>query len=174
MPDVCAGEPRRLPGEKDIEDLASARLGHERRSQLWQAQTEAVLGFVHEEWPTSVVMSYMVDEAGHFWFATVEGRRQVAGIDADPRVSVVVSNTGTSIPGRVMIALRGRATVHRQRDRVLPVIEALAPRLAPEDPAAFVQLLDSPKRVVIQVEPTAVTASHDSARLAGDGRGGRE
>jgi hypothetical protein len=86
---------------------------------------------------------------------------------------VAVSNTGTDLPGRRMVALRGHATVHRDRDVVMGAVEQLAPRLAPDDPSAFVRLLDSANRVVIEVVPTRVTASHDSSRLAGDGRGGR-
>ena len=37
---------------------------------------------------------------------------------------------------------------------------------------AFIKLLDSPKRVIFEFEPVAITASHDSRKLAGDGRGG--
>jgi general stress protein 26 len=161
------------PGERDIEDLSSARLSLEDQHELWEAQTEAVLSFLQGGEPTSVVMSFVVDERGHFWFATVEGRRQVRGVDSDLRVAVVVSNTGTDLPGRRMVALRGQATVHRDRDTVMAAVQQLAPRLAPDDPQAFVRLLDSPQRVVIEVAPTRVTASHDSSRLAGDGRGGR-
>lgn len=161
------------PGRKHIEDLSQARLDVTGQHELWDAQTESVLTFLQDGLPTAVVMSYQVDEQGHFWFATVEGRRQVRGVDSDPRVAVVVSNTGTDLPGRRMVALRGEARVHRDRDVVLPTIRRLAPRLAPDDPDAFVRLLDSPHRVVIEVVPTRVTASHDSTRLAGDGRGGR-
>lgn len=164
--------PEAPPGTDDIEDLTAARLGVAGREQLWEAQTEAVLGFLQDGEPTAVVMSYVVDGRGHFWFATVEGRRQVRGIDQDPRVSVTVSSTGSGLPGRQMVSLRGRATVHRARDVVLAAVRSLAPRLAPEDPAAFERLLDSPGRVVLEVAPTRVTASHDSGRLAGDGRGG--
>ncbi|WP_435741999.1 pyridoxamine 5'-phosphate oxidase family protein [Nocardioides sp. SYSU DS0663] len=161
------------PGDKDIENLAAATLSVQGQHELWSAQTEAVLTVLQDGMPTSVVMSFAVDDAGHFWFATVEGRRQVRGIDSDRRVAVAVSNTGTDLPGRRMVALRGEATVHRDREVVRRTIEWLAPRLAPEDPEAFVRLLDSPGRVVIEVRPTRVTASHDSGRLAGDGRGGR-
>lgn len=160
------------PGDRDIEDLTSARLGLEAQRELCEAQTEAVLGFLQDGLPTAVVMSFVVDEQGHFWFATVEQRRQVRGIDEDPHVSVAVSSTGSDLPGRRMLAVRGTARVHRDREVVLSAIERLAPRLAPEDPAAFVRLLDSPRRVVIEVVPSRVTASHDSGRLAGDGRGG--
>ena len=161
------------PGAKHIENLADARLGIAGRKELWDAQTECVLTFLQDGLPTAVVMSYQVDDRGHFWFATVEGRRQVRGVDSDPRVAVVVSSTGSRLPGRRMVALRGEARVHRDRDVVLPTVRRLAPRLAPDDPQAFVQLLDSPNRVVIEVVPTRITASHDSSQLAGDGRGGQ-
>ena len=164
--------PGERPGEKHIENLAAARLGVTEQQQLWDAQTECVLTFLQDGMPTGVVMSFQVDEAGHFWFATVEGRRQVRGVDSDPRVAVVVSNTGTDLPGRRMVALRGEAVVHRDREVVMDRVRKLAPRLAPADPDAFVRLLDSENRVVIEVVPTRITASHDSTRLAGDGRGG--
>lgn len=167
-PDLAQGR----PGDKHIENLAAARMALSDQRELWDAQTECVLTFLQDGEPTAVVMSYRVDEDGTFWFATVEGRRQVRGVDSDPRVAVVVSSTGSGLPGRRMVALRGRATVHRDRAVVMAAVERLAPRLAPEDPAAFVRLLDSPNRVVIEVVPTRVTASHDSRRLAGDGRGG--
>lgn len=160
------------PGSKDIEDLSAARMATDGQAQLFEAQTECVLSFNQGGEPTAVVMSYQVDEQGRFWFATVEGRRQVRGVDSDPRVAVVVSSTGSGLSGRRMVALRGTATVHRDRDVVLDRVRRLAPRLAPADPDAFVRLLDSPGRVVIEVVPTRVTASHDSSRLAGDGRGG--
>lgn len=161
------------PGRKHIEDLAEARMGVGGQRELWDAQTECVLTFLQDGLPTAAVMSYEVDDHGHFWCATVEGRRQVRGVDSDPHVAVVVSSTGTELPGRRMVALRGMAHVHRDRDVVLLTVRRLAPRLAPDDPEAFVRLLDSPNRVVIEVAPTRITASHDSTRLAGDGRGGR-
>lgn len=159
------------PGDENIENLAEARLDLADQQRLWEAQTECVLTFLQGGHPTGVVMSYQVDEDGHFWFATVEGRRQVRGVDSDPRVAVVVSSTGSDLPGRRMVALRGEARVHRDRDVVMDRVRRLAPRLAPEDPDAFVRLLDSPNRVVLEVVPTRITASHDSTRLAGDGRG---
>lgn len=160
------------PGANDIEALAKARMTTADQAALFEAQTECVLSFNQDGLPTAVVMSYQVDEQGHFWCATVEGRRQVRGVDSDPRVALVVSSTGSDLPGRRMVALRGEATVHRDREVVMDRVRRLAPRLAPGDPEAFVRLLDSPGRVVIEVVPTRVTASHDSTRLAGDGRGG--
>lgn len=160
------------PGDRDIEDLRQARLCVADQRELFDSQTEAVLSFLQGGLPTSVVMSFVADDDGTLWFATVEGRRQVRGIDGDERVAVVVSNTGTELAGRRMVALRGTATVHRDREVVLAAVGRLAPRLAPDDPQAFVRLLDSPGRVAIAVTPTAITASHDSRRLAGNGRGG--
>lgn len=42
------------------------------------------------------------------------------------------------------------------------------------DPTAFIRLLDSPQRVIIEVRPVAIAASHDSRKMTGDGRGGKE
>src|SRR3954451_6293366 len=86
--------PSARPGEGDIENLSVARLALADQRELWDAQTECVLTFLQDGEPTGVVMSYLVDADGTFWFATVEGRRQVRGVDQDPRVAVVVSNTG--------------------------------------------------------------------------------
>lgn len=169
MPPESATSAR--PGEDDIENLSVARLDLADQRELWEAQTECVLTFLQGGEPTGVVMSYLVDEDGIFWFATVEGRRQVRGVEEDPRVAVVVSSTGTDLPGRRMVSLRARARVHRDRAVVLDLVTRLAPRLAPQDPQAFIKLLDSENRVVLEVRPTRVTASHDSRRLAGDGRG---
>ncbi len=111
--DTTTGPAPARPGDHDIEDLAAARLGLSDQQALWEAQTEAVLGFLQDGLPTAVVMSYMVDDQGHFWFATVDGRRQVRGVDVDSHVSISVSSTGSALSGRRMVALRGAATVHR-------------------------------------------------------------
>jgi hypothetical protein len=44
--------------------------------------------------------------------------------------------------------------------------------MQPADPAAFARLLDSPKRLVIEVRPVAIAVSHDSRKMPGNGRGG--
>ena len=105
------------------------------------------------------------------WITSVMDRTQVSSLSADPRVTVVVSNAGTDTPGRQMLAIKGVAIVHRDKEVLDPMLYAIASRLQPTDPMAFVRLLDSPKRVVLQVKPVGISSSHDSRRMPGDGRG---
>ncbi len=159
-------------GIDDLEDLRPARPRNDAVEELVTEATEMTL-IVNgaDGWPRGVVVSFVRD-GGSYWVTSVEGRGYLRSLRADPRVSLVVSNAGTSLPGRRMLALRGRATVHtdqRTRARMLPMI---ARRLAPQDPDAMVRLLDSPGRLLIEIVPVAVSASHDSRLIAGNGRGG--
>jgi pyridoxamine 5'-phosphate oxidase-like protein len=111
---------------------------------------------------------------GSFWLTAVTGRAHVAAVERDDRVGLVVSNAGTGLPGRRMVRIRGRATVHRDReilDRELPRIAA---HLAPCGPEGLLRLLDSPRRVLLRVEIVGVPQSHDSRKVSGDGRGGSQ
>ncbi|WAC56591.1 pyridoxamine 5'-phosphate oxidase family protein [Gordonia sp. SL306] len=160
------------PGATDIEKLAGARLTAAAKAELLAAQTECTFCFLDADGgPAAVVLSFAVED-GTFWITSVAGRVQVRGVERDPRVSLVVSGTGTTAQGRQMLAVKGTAIVHRDIAGLADKLDLLAARLAPEHPDEFVALLSSPGRRLIEVTPTAVVASHDSRRLAGDGRGG--
>jgi hypothetical protein len=159
-------------GIDDLEDLSVARLGAVEIADLLAAATEATLVFVGPDgWPMGVVVSFLKDDEC-FWVTAVEGRGHTLGVQRDARVSLVITNAGTSLAGRRMVAVRGTAWVHRDQATKRAILPKLAARLAPDGPEAMVRLLDSPKRVVIEIRPVAVSASHDSRRIAGDGRGG--
>lgn len=160
-------------GIDDIENLSSVRLGIESRAELLDAQTECTFCFIGPDgWPTGVIMSYLVAD-GHFWFTSVAGRPQVDQLAEQPRVSLVITNAGTALPGRQMITFRGTAQVHRDRERKDWFLGEFTKRHQPADPDAFRRLLDSPNRVVIEITPSGIAASHDSNRMPGNGRGGR-
>lgn len=71
-----------------------------------------------------------------------------------------------------MVAVRATATLHADRRVKDWFYPAFAARLQVADPAAFVRLLDGPRRVVLEAVPTGRQVSHDSRRIGGDGRGG--
>ena len=95
------------------------------------------------------------------------------GIEQDPRISLVFSNAGTTLAGRRMLSIRGTAVIHRDAETKHRVLTAFANHHQPQEPDKFLQLLDSPKRLVVQVFPTAVAVSHDSTKMPGNGRGGK-
>ncbi|WP_165943045.1 pyridoxamine 5'-phosphate oxidase family protein [Gordonia zhaorongruii] len=156
-----------------IEDLRGARLDADARRDLLEKQTECTFSFVDAHGaPSAVVLSFVWDQ-GRFWFTSVSGRVQVRAIERDERVCVVVSGAGADVRGRQMLAVQGRARIHRDLTELDRPLRMLAERLAPRGVARFLELLTSPKRLLIEVEPTGTVATHDSRRLPGDGRGSR-
>lgn len=159
-------------GIDDLEDLRSLRLDDEGRAELFGAATECTFVFGGADgWPSGVIMSFLYDE-GAFWLTATSSRPQARALASEPRVTLVVTNAGTTLPGRRMVAVRGRATVHEDAATKAWFLPRFTARMAPADPESFARLLDSPKRVVFRVEPVAIAASHDSRRMPGDGRGG--
>lgn len=160
-------------GSDDLEDLRTLGLERDDRKALIETQTECTFVFGNAAgWPSGVVMSFLHHE-GVFWLTAVEDRAHTRALFRDPRVTLVISNAGTDLRGRRMIAIRGVATVHRDSATKQWFFDQFCARFAPGDPAAFRKLLDSPRRVVFQVRPVAVPVSHDSRKIGGDGRGGR-
>jgi general stress protein 26 len=159
-------------GVDDNEDLTSLRVDAQTQHQLLAAQGECTFAFATEEgWPAGVVMSYLYRD-GVFWLTAATGRSHVRAAQRDSRVTLVISNAGTDLPGRRMLAVRGRATVHTDAGTKQWFYPAFAQRHAPDHPEAFQQLLDSPNRVVLEVRPVRIAVSHDSTKMPGDGRGG--
>jgi general stress protein 26 len=158
-------------GIDDLEALQGTRLGKADQQELLSRQTECSFVFHDEQgWPSGVVMSYVV-VAGTFWLTAVEGRKHVQALSADPRVSIVVSSAGSGLDGRRMLSVRGVAMVHRDRSTLSWFLDEFTKRLQPGDPVSWRRLLDSPKRVVVEVRPVAVVVSHDQRKIPGNGRG---
>ena len=159
-------------GVRDIEDLRRTGLAAADQEELFATATECTVSYLSREgWPRAVVMSFLRRD-GRFWLTAVAGRDHLESLRLDPRLTLVVDNRGTGLPGRRMVAVQGTATVHTDRDTLDWFYPAFAERLAADDPAAFVRLLDSPGRAVLEVVPTGRQLSHDSRRIAGNGRGG--
>jgi general stress protein 26 len=158
-------------GVDNLEDLKPLKLDADGKAQLLESQTECTFVFAAASgWPRGVVMSFM-HHGDSFWFTATTDRAHVRALSEDPRVSLVISSTGTGSTGRQMLAIRGVAILHPDRESKDWFFPKFAQRLAPKDPEAFIRLLDSPNRVVIEVRQVAVSASHDSRKMAGDGRG---
>ncbi len=159
----------------DAEKLQTVRLDAEARQLLLDTATECTFIFASDGaggWPSGVTVSFLFDN-GAFWVTAAADRRHVTSLAKDPRVSVVVSNLGTSLAGRQMLSMRTVAIVHRDRETLEWFLPRFVGKLKTAAPEEFIRLLDSPNRVVIELRPVALAVSHDSRKMPGDGRGGR-
>lgn len=156
---------------KDLEQLAGVRLDQDGTAELLHRQTECTFVFsAPSGWASGVTMSFLYED-GAYWLTAVADRRHAKAVRNDPRVTLVITNAGTGLPGRRMLAIRGVATVHDDEATKRWFLPRFTTRIA-EAPEEFARLLDSPGRVVIQVRPVSTPVSHDSRKLPGDGRGG--
>lgn len=159
-------------GVDDLEKLRSLRASQEAQQELVAAQTEAVVTFgMDGGWPSGVVMSYL-PHGGSYWVTAVADRAHVRAVRRDPRTSLVISNAGTDLPGRRMMTVRCLAHLHTDEASKQWFYTAFAEHLQVANPQGFVGLLSSGNRVVMELRPVAVSTSHDSRNLPGDGRGG--
>ncbi|MDI2027771.1 pyridoxamine 5'-phosphate oxidase family protein [Saccharopolyspora sp. TS4A08] len=159
-------------GIDDLENLRSVRGSSDDIDELIQAQTEAVVSFTSDTgWASGVVMSY-VRHDGAFWVTAVSDRAHAKAFRRDPRISLVISATGTPLAGRRMVSVRCLAHAHVDEVTRHWFYRALGERISVEDPDAFFSLLDSENRAVFELRPVRVAVSHDSRKLPGDGRGG--
>jgi hypothetical protein len=159
-------------GVDDLEDLRSLRMDGGARAELLATATECTFVFAGPQgWPSGVVMSFLFAE-GRFWLTAVRGRPHAEALARDDRVCLVVTSQGTSLAGRRMVAVRGTALVHEDRETKDWFLPRFATKVGAAEPDEFVRLLDSPKRVVFEVTPVEISASHDSRKMPGDGRGG--
>jgi nitroimidazol reductase NimA-like FMN-containing flavoprotein (pyridoxamine 5'-phosphate oxidase superfamily) len=159
-------------GVDDLADLRTARLTAADIEELLDTATECTLIFAATDgWPMGVVVSFLRFD-DRIWFTAVDQRQHIRGITSDPRVSLVVTSAGTPLEGRRMVALKGEARLHNDRITLEQMLPRIAQRLAPGDPQGMVRLLDTEHRTVVEVQIQNVSASHDSRKIAGDGRGG--
>jgi general stress protein 26 len=159
-------------GVDNLENVKTVTLEADDRAALLARATECMVVFsAATGWPTGIVMSFLHSE-GTFWLTATDDRAQVTALAADPRMSIVVTNAGTGTVGRQMISFRGVGIVHRDRETLDWFLPRFTKKLSPHGAEEFARLLDSPKRVVIEVKTVAVSASHDSRKMPGDGRGG--
>ncbi len=129
------------------------------------AETEAALLAMQTEctfiWstrdgsPLGVIMTYLARD-GHFWLTASSNRGRVRAVERDPRVSLVVTSTGTALGHGKSLTYRGTCVVHTDERTKGWFYPALGDRRFPDDDryrAEFVQSLDSGRRVILEVIP---------------------
>lgn len=160
---------------RNYEEVAQFTLDPEDCEQLLKTQTECTLIWrMRDGWPIGVVMSYIWRD-GKLWMTASSQRPRIAAVRRDDRVSVVVSSAGTPLPPRTA-TIRGRCRLYEDEETKRWFYPDLAQALIPGDKVRqerFVKMLDSPRRMVMCVEPEKFI-TFDSQKMRSYWRGGAE
>ncbi len=157
---------------QDYEKVSIYGLDAENREALLQAQRECVLNWSTQDgWPVGVIMSF-IWRNGRFWMTAGAHRHRISAMRRDPRVSVVVTSTGSELgPGKT-VTVKGRAIIHEDqetKDWFYADFSSVLNR-DEEAAAAFQRRLDSPLRVIIEVVPEK-WITYDGAKMFRDAAG---
>lgn len=142
---------------ENYEDVTVYGLDEDDEAELLAAQNECTFIWSNKEgWPVGVIMSYVFRD-GKFWLTASSQRARISAVRRDPRVCVVVSSTGSSMPRNKTVTYKGTCTIvddQETKDWFYPALSAAVIREPGARRDAFTRFLDSPRRVILVVEPT--------------------
>jgi len=156
----------------DYEQVSIYPLDEEEREALLARHAECTFIWgTRDGHPLGVIMSYLWRD-GRFWLTAGVHRHRVAAIRRDPRVSVVVTSTGTKLGGGKSITAKGRCSIHEDEETKRWFYPAFASHLHKDTKMAtwFEEFLDSPLRIVLEVIPEK-WITYDGAKMALDSVG---
>ena len=154
----------------NYDDVRMYGMDADREQELLSKQKECTFIWTNKAGdPVGVIMSYIFRD-GKFWLTATRHRKRIPAILRDPRVCVVVTSTGTDMDTGKALTYKGTAVVHEGRE----VKDWFYPEFAEairviDPPEIFVDFLDTPDRVVIEVTPTkSITYDGDKMAAATD------
>ena len=153
----------------NYEDVTKYTLDAEDEAQLMSAQNECTFMWSTKDgWPVGVIMSY-IHRDGKFWLTASSQRARISAVRRDPRVCIAVTSTGSSMgPGKT-VTYKGICTVHDDAETKAWFYPALAEAFTddPQRRENWVRFLDSPRRVILEVDPGKRIA-YDGAKMSAD------
>lgn len=173
-------------GSADYEDVTDWWLDADSEEAMLAAQTECTFIWANKEgWPVGVIMSF-IWRRGRFWLTATSQRARIHAVRRDPRVCLVVNSTGAAeVPRRQTVTYKGICHLHDDDATKAWFYPELAAALHRDEDMQrhFARFLDSPRRVILEVEPTqrisfdgtkqsAATAAWIDAANAEDGAAG--
>jgi general stress protein 26 len=157
----------------DYERVSVYGLDDDQREKLLRTASECVFNWSTKDgWPVGVIMSFLWRD-GKLWLTAGAHRHRIEAIRRDPRVSVVVTSTGTSLGPSKTVTMKGRVRIREDAETKAWFYPALASRVRQGDPAAaqrFAEFLDSPLRVILEVTPEK-WITYDGEKMALDSVG---
>jgi len=139
----------------DYEQVSVYGLDADAREELLRTHAECAFNWsTRDGWPVGVIMSYLWKD-GRFWLTAGAHRHRIEAVRRDPRVSIVVTSTGTKLGPGKSITVKGRCVVHEDAETKRWFYPEFARHLNvdPKGAEAFALFLDSPLRIVLEVIP---------------------
>jgi general stress protein 26 len=152
---------------ENYEDVTVFGLDDDVEAEMLAAQNECTFIWSNKEgWPVGVIMSYVFRD-GKFWLTASNQRARISAVRRDPRVCVVVTSTGSKMTRNKTVTYKGMCTLHDDQATKDWFYPALALAIRPDDEAwraVFEKFLDSPRRVILEVDPTQ-RIGYDGAKM---------
>lgn len=151
----------------NYEKVSIYRLDADDQERLLGIHNECVFNWCNKQGhPIGVIMSYVWRD-GRVWLTAGGHRHRISAVRRDPKVSVVITSTGTAMGPGKSITIKGRCVIHEDPETKAWFYPALARALRGEGEVAdeFAEFLDSPLRVVLEVIPEK-WITYDGAKMA--------
>lgn len=143
-------------GTTNYEDVTKYPLDPDVREELLTTQNEASFCWGKRDGsPMGVIMTY-VWRHEKFWLTATSQRARIAAIRRDPRVTVIVSSVGTKLGPAKSITVQGTVRILEDDETKAWVYPAVAAAILPgadEFQKKFVGMLDSDRRLILEVTP---------------------
>jgi general stress protein 26 len=156
------------PHPENYEDVTVYTLDDDTEQEMLLAQNECTFIWSNKEgWPVGVIMSYVYRD-GKFWLTATSQRARISAVRRDPRVCIVVTSTGSKMSRNKTVTYKGTCTVRDDRaikDWFYPELAQALQGDNVERRDLFARFLDSPRRVVLEVEPTQ-RIGYDGGKMA--------
>lgn len=151
----------------NYEDVTKFGLDDDVETQMLNAQNECTFIWSNKEgWPVGVIMSYIFRD-GKFWLTASSQRARISAVRRDPRVCIVVTSTGSAMERNKTVTYKGTCKVHDDPDIKKWFYPDFSRALRGDNQDhidQFVHFLDSPRRIVLEIEPTQ-RIGYDGAKM---------
>lgn len=157
---------------QNYEMVSIYQLEPEDQDHLLGTQKECVFNWcTRDQWPMGVVMS-MLWHDNRVWLTAGGHRHRISAVKRNPQVSVVITSHGTEMGRGKTITIKGRCTIHEDRETKEWFYPKFARHLrdSEEEALVFAEMLDSPLRVVLEIVPEKYI-TYDGAKMAAHTRG---
>ncbi len=142
---------------ENYEDVTVYGLDDADEREMLDLQNECTFIWSNKQgWPVGVIMSYVYRD-GRFWLTATSQRARISAVRRDPRVCIVVTSTGSKMARNKTVTYKGMCTVRDDqatKDWFYPALAAVVQPGNQERQDVFAKFLDSPRRVILEVEPT--------------------